>query len=295
MTLAQGQLHVALSLANFNAWRVGGPAERLYQPKNKEDLQQFLANLSQEEPLTWLGLGSNLLIRDGGIRGTVVLMQGALNQIALLEPTLIRLEAGVACGTAARFCARQGLGGLEFLAGIPGTIGGALAMNAGAHGSETWEWVEACETVTRQGQALLRSAKEYQVAYRQVRPPAPEGFVAGYFRLLKTEPAASLQRIKNLLAHRSATQPINLPNCGSVFRNPPEHYAAQLIESCGLKGLRRGGAMVSPKHANFIVNDQKASAQDIEFLIQDIALTVKQQHGIELQREVHIIGEAHAG
>jgi len=294
MTTQRGTLLLNEPLANYNSWRVGGAAKRLYQPADINDLAEFLKSCDSKEKLTWIGLGSNLLIRDSGFDGTVIITQGGLNQISSLKENkenIIRIEAGVACGTAARFCARLGLTGIEFLAGVPGTIGGALAMNAGAHGGETWQYVVQCETIDRFGVQRLRPASDYQVSYRQVIRPKDEWFVAGHFKLIPGDKEKSLTKIKELLAHRAATQPINLPNCGSVFRNPPGDYAARLIEACGLKGKRMGGASVSTKHANFIINDQSARASDIEQLINYISQEVENKYGIKLIQEVHILGE----
>jgi len=281
------------SLSDYNSWRVGGPAKCLFQPKNIEELKSFLNQLfksSPDEKIFWIGLGSNLLIRDSGFDGTVIITQGTFNQITVLDNNIVRIEAGVACGTAARFCARLGLTGIEFLAGVPGTIGGALAMNAGAHGGETWQYVSQCESIDRKGNIHLRPLSDYQPHYRHVIRPADEWFTAAYFKLIPGDKAESLEKIKTLLAHRAATQPINLPNCGSVFRNPPNDYAARLIEACHLKGFRIGGAAVSTKHANFIINDQNATALDIENLITHIQQVVKDKFNIALIREVQILG-----
>ncbi len=280
-----------VSLANYTSWRVGGPAQFLYEPADLAELIAFLQELPMDIPLTWLGLGSNTLVRDGGIPGVVIITQGCLTKIEVLDETTVRAEAGVACPTLARFCARQGLEGLEFLAGIPGTVGGALAMNAGCHGGETWNQTMAVETLDRFGVSHYRTSSEYAVAYRSVIGQPGEWFSAGHFRLTKGNKEQSLERIRKLLAHRTATQPTGEPNCGSVFRNPPGNYAASLIENCGLKGKRIGQAVVSPKHANFIINEGNAKAKDIEALIQLIVDTVKQQCHIELHREVRILGE----
>jgi UDP-N-acetylmuramate dehydrogenase len=287
----RGKLLKDAPLANYTSWRVGGPAQTLYEPADLNDLKFFLQNLPTTEPLTWLGLGSNILVRESGIKGTVIITQGALTKIELLDETTVRAEAGVACPALARFCARQGLEGLEYLAGIPGTVGGALAMNAGCHGGETWNQVLSVETLDRLGHAHQRMPHEYAVSYRSVKGTHPEWFVAGYFQLSKGNKEQSLEKIRKLLAHRAATQPTSEPNCGSVFRNPPGDYAARLIEACGLKGTRIGQACVSTKHANFIINEGSATAKDIEALIQLIGDTVKQKYNIQLQREVHILGE----
>jgi UDP-N-acetylmuramate dehydrogenase len=285
------ELQYQVALANYTSWRIGGPAERLYLPSNIEDLSEFLKKLPINEPLTWLGLGSNTLIRDKGVRGTVIITQGRLNQLTIQEGNIVRAEAGVACPALARFSARLGLQGIEFLAGIPGTVGGALAMNAGCHGSETWNHIIAIETIDRAGQCYLRYPCDYAITYRQVKSERQEWFVAAHFGLAVGNKEASLEKIRALLAHRTTTQPTGEPNCGSVFRNPPGDYAARLIEACGLKGKRIGGASVSEKHANFIINEGTATAADVETLIEHVNAEVADKQGIQLIREVHIIGE----
>jgi len=291
MQKLRGRLSENVSLSDYTSWRVGGPAQRLYIPKDSDDLINFLKQLPSKEPLLFLGLGSNTLIRDGGIKATVVITQGALSKIALLEPTVIRAEAGVASPAFARFSARKNLSGAEFLAGIPGTIGGALAMNAGCNGSETWEIVKAVETINRHGEKKLRRPSDYQIAYRSVNVFPDEFYLAAHFQLKPGDKEKSLEKIRSLLAHRTATQPTNEPSCGSVFRNPENDYAARLIESCGLKGLKIGAASVSTKHANFIINEGQATAADIEALIAEISDTVLKKQHIQLIREVHIIGD----
>ncbi len=287
----RGELQENAPLQKLNSWRVGGTADRLYRPADIEDLSYFLSSLDDEEPLTWLGLGSNLLVRDGGIRGTVILIHAALARIELIEPTDIRAEAGVPCAKIARYSAKRNLTGAEFMAGIPGTVGGALAMNAGAFGGETWERVIAVETIDRRGTIRLRKADEFEVGYRSVRLPAEEWFIAARWHLAKGNKEESLQRIKSLLAKRSETQPMGVASCGSVFRNPPGDYAARIIEQSGLKGYRIGGACVSEKHANFIINDRAASAADIESLIKYVQQQVHDKHGVYLRPEVRVIGE----
>jgi UDP-N-acetylmuramate dehydrogenase len=290
--LYQGQLLLNEPLTSYNTWRVGGIAKKLYKPVDVVDLSLFLKQLPEDEPIVWLGLGSNSLIRDGGFPGTVVLTQGCLMGIQLIDEQTVRVEAGVSCATMARFCARNNLAGGEFWAGIPGTMGGALRMNAGCFGSETWELVVEVETMTPSGEKRIRKAEEFDIAYRHVEGIGDECFVAATCRLEKGEKEKSLQLIKELLAHRSQTQPTSEYNCGSVFRNPPDSFAARIIESCGLKGKQLGGAIVSTKHANFIINQEgNATANDIESLITLVRETVNQQTQIELIREVHIIGD----
>lgn len=288
-----GQLLLNEPLAGYTTWRVGGIAQQLYKPANIADLAIFLQQLPASEPLLWLGLGSNSLIRDGGFAGTVILTQNCLKEIVLTAAQTVRVEAGVSCATMARFCARNSLAGGEFWAGIPGTMGGALRMNAGCFGGETWQRVLEVETMNRQGVRRVRKPEEFSISYRHVAGlDEEEWFVAATCRLQPGEKEKSLQLIKELLEHRANTQPTNEYNCGSVFRNPPGNFAAHLIETCGLKGKQMGGALVSTKHANFIINQQgSATANDIESLIELVQNTVLRETAIELIREVHIIGE----
>ena len=242
----------------------------------------------------WLGLGSNLLIRDGGVRGTVIATQGLLNAMSLLPTGHVRAEAGVTCAKVARFCSASLLQGAEFLAGIPGTMGGALAMNAGAFGSETWDKVVAVETINRQGELLVRLPSEFKVAYRSVEGMQDEWFVAAHLQLksISQEQQDEIkQNIKSLLAERNDKQPIGQASCGSVFRNPVGDHAARLIEAAGLKGQCQGGACVSEKHANFIINTGAATADDIERLVNQVSEVVYQTQGVRLHREVRIVGE----
>ena len=281
-------------MSRYTTWRTGGPADCLYKPANLADLQNFLRQLPEGEPLFWIGLGSNLLVRDGGIRGTVVATQGCLNEMAILEDGCVRIEAGVSSAKAARFCSSHALQGVEFLAGIPGTIGGALAMNAGAFGGETWRHVVAVETINRQGEVRRRPAAEFQVGYRSVQGLNGEWFVAAHLKLQQCDKNKQLemqQQMKKLLAMRNEKQPIGLPSCGSVFRNPEGAHAAQLIEASGLKGFCIGGAAISEKHANFIINTGNATSADIESLIDYVTDRVFKKQGIRLQKEAHITGE----
>ncbi len=280
-------------LSSYTTWRLGGPASVLYKPLDASDLVDFLKRCPKDEPLTWLGLGSNALVRDGGLSGTVILTQGCLKGLELIGDDLIRVEAGVSCAKMARFSARSELHGGEFWAGIPGTMGGALRMNAGCFKGETWDSVVEVETITRTGEIRRRTPKEFAIAYRSVSGlEEDEWFLAARFKLSRGDKETALKRIKTLLERRAATQPTSDYNCGSVFRNPPGMHAAKLIESCGLKGHMLGGAMVSPKHANFIINHEgQASASDIEHLITHVHQTILQQTGVDLIREVHILGE----
>ncbi|MBI5783484.1 MAG: UDP-N-acetylmuramate dehydrogenase, partial [Gammaproteobacteria bacterium] len=230
--------------------------------------------------------------RDGGVRGAVIMTSGALNGLGILRPGVVRAEAGVAGAKVARFCAERELVGAEFLAGIPGTVGGALAMNAGAFGGETWKIVAAVETIDRHGERRTRTPSDYKIDYRQVSGPQGEWFVAAHFRLDSGDTTQGKTLIKKLLTKRGATQPTQLPNAGSVFKNPPGDHAARLIEASGLKGVCEGKACVSELHANFIVNRGGAQAAEIERLIARIQATVEKLHGVTLEPEVRVIGEA---
>jgi UDP-N-acetylmuramate dehydrogenase len=287
----RGELRLDEPMARHTSWRAGGRADRFYCPADADDLAAYLQTLPADEPLVWLGLGSNLLVRDGGIRGTVIALQGTLDALEQLDALTVRAEAGVACAKVARFCARRALAGAEFLAGIPGTMGGALAMNAGAFGGETWQRVAAVETVDRRGNRHVRAPREYTVGYRRVQGPNDEWFVAAHLLLAAGSTEEIQARIKTLLDRRGQSQPIGVASCGSVFRNPPGDHAARLIDAAGLKGVCIGAACVSEKHANFIVNTGGATATDIEALIEHVQRTVEQVHGVRLQPEVRIVGE----
>ncbi len=274
------------------SWRAGGVARRLYRPADLEDLQRFLRQTPASEALLAVGLGSNLLVRDGGYHGTVVQMVGALTELRM-DGDLIYAQAGVPGAKLARFAATNNLCGAEFFVGIPGTLGGMLAMNAGCYGGETWQKVQRVQVLTRSGELLERTPQEYEIGYRHValNKASEEFFVGAWLKFEAGDVEAARQEIKALMEKRSATQPLQQPNAGSVFRNPPGAHAAKLIEGCGLKGRRIGGAEVSEKHANFIVNAGGATAADIEKLIEEVRATVLQQTGIELHPEVRIVGE----
>ena len=288
----RGRLRFDEPLARYTVWGIGGPADRLYQPADLDDLCVFLAQCERDEPLFWLGLGSNVLIRDGGVRGTVVHLAGALDSLCLMPDGHIYVEAGVACPKVARFAARSRLTGAEFFAGIPGTVGGALAMNAGAFGGETFDIVHSVDTVDRMGRLHHHPRSAFTASYRHVEGPQQQYFVAARLSLRHDDVDAARERIRELLRRRAETQPTGKRSCGSVFRNPPGDHAARLIDTCSLKGRRIGGAVVSTKHANFIINDGQATAGDVESLIALIHDTVLDVHGVSLVAEVRIVGES---
>ena len=293
----RGILRKDVDMSRYTSWRAGGHVERMYQPADLADLVCFLQTLPADEPLLPVGLGSNLLVRDGGLRGTVLLLHAALSALSLEQDGTIYAQAGVPGAKLARFAANNNLRGGEFFAGIPGTVGGMLAMNAGCYGSETWGAVERVQTVDRSGALHQRMPAEYEVGYRHQHRKAAgdaassEMFVGAWFRLEKGEGEVSRKEIKALLNKRITSQPLNLPNAGSVFRNPQGDHAARLIELSGLKGMKIGGAQVSEKHANFIVNLGKATAADIENLIEEVRMVVKHKTGVELHPEVRIVGD----
>ncbi len=293
----RGKLAYDAPLARHTSWRAGeGRADILFVPADRDDLSAFLRTLPVATDVTVLGLGSNTLVRDGGLRGAVVVMHDAGAALAVADG-LVYAEAGAASPKLARFAATHGCAGAEFLAGVPGTVGGALAMNAGCYGGETWRHVARVEVLLRDGRFVVRTPDDYDIGYRTARARAPssspEIFTSAWFRFPPGDTTAARARIKELLARRIATQPLSLPNAGSVFRNPPGGHAARLIEDCGLKGYAVGGARVSEKHANFIVNpDGAARATDIEALIDVVRETVRMKTGVDLEPEVRIVGEA---
>ena len=295
-----GTLRRDVPMKEHVSWRAGGVARQAYVPADLDDLAAFLQTLPRDEEIHFIGLGSNTLVRDGGLDGTVILVQGALDAMRVMEGGTIYAEVGVASPKLARFATNHSRTGAGWLAGVPGTVGGALAMNAGCYGSETWEFVTCAHTVARDGTLRARAREDFEIGYRHcalrdrsIGLGRDEWFVAAEFNFAKGDVADARAKMKGWLDRRAATQPLNLPNAGSVFRNPQGDHAARLIESCGLKGKRTGGAEVSAKHANFIVNpDQTASAADIENLIAEVQATVEREHGVRLEPEVRIIGRA---
>ncbi len=287
---AQGEIRYDEPMSRHTSWRVGGPAEVFFEPASIEDLAEFLAALEANTPIFWHGVGSNLLVRDGGIPGVVISATKMLRHLDRIDHYLVRAGAGVPCTQLARQCIRWELGPSEFFAGIPGTVGGALAMNAGAHGGETWERVESVRSIGRNGEIHERAPGEYSIGYRSVTGPASEWFLEATFRF-DPEVTPSMATMKGMVERRKSTQPLGLLSCGSVFRNPPDDHSARLIEAAGLKGHRIGGAEVSEKHANFIINSENASATDIEELIEYVRQTVLDEFGVSLKYEVRIVGE----
>jgi UDP-N-acetylmuramate dehydrogenase len=284
-----GELRENEPMSQHTSWRVGGPADLFFRPASVSDLSGFLNNLDSSVPVFWFGLGSNLLVRDGGLPGVVIAAAGIFKDLEKVGEQRVRAGASVPCTQLARQCIRWGFGPSEFFAGIPGTLGGALAMNAGAHGNETWERVRSVSTIDRQGELHTREPRDYEIAYRSVTGPANEWFIEAELQF-DAATNASMDTLREMLARRKDTQPLGLPSCGSVFRNPPGEHAARLIDACGLKGCRIGDAEVSEKHANFIINRGDASALDVENLILHVQQMVADSTGVELVPEVRIVG-----
>ena len=304
----KGEMRYQEPMRHHTSWHTGGHAQRAYIPFDLPDLSRFLRGHSAAEPITVIGLGSNVLVRDGGLRGTVILLHRALNGMRMsVAPNgggVIYVEAGVAAPNVAKFAARHRLDGAEFLAGIPGTIGGAVATNAGCYGAEIWDFIVSVTTLDRMGRLRERMPDEYDISYRRAKPKfiatasvsrtppeVEEWFIAAHLAFTAGDTESSERKMKELLNRRLKTQPLDQPNAGAVFRNPLGHHAAALIEACGLKGLTIGGAQVSTMHANFIVNLGTASAADIEHLIAKVQRVVKERQGVELTCEICIIGE----
>lgn len=290
----RGRLHEREPMAKHCSWRAGGVAERFFEPADVADLAVYLRAAPAEEALTWIGLGSNVLVRDGGLPGTVIATGEALSDLRWLDGEALCAGSGLPCAKVAKAIAKAALTGGEFLAGIPGTIGGSLAMNAGAFGREIWQCVVAVETIDRRGERRHRDAPEFKIGYRSVQGPPGEWFIGATLRFDRAGGDAAAMRIRSLLGERNATQPLGLASCGSVFKNPPGDFAGRLIEAAGMKGARIGGSFVSDKHANFIINDGTASATDIERLIALVQAAVYAQFGVRLETEVRIIGVAAA-
>jgi UDP-N-acetylmuramate dehydrogenase len=278
-------------MSRHTSWHVGGPADVYFSPRDRADLLAFLATLPESTPLFWLGLGSNLLVRDGGIRGVVIDTQSGLTRLERVNDTTITCEAGVPCARIARQCIKWGLSPAEFLAGIPGTLGGALAMNAGAFGGETWPRVRSVDVCDARGIDRRRDAREYSYGYRHIVPPAPGEFFLAAALEFEYRPGLTDEAMRELLAKRKETQPIGEWSCGSTFTNPEGDHAARLIEAAGLKGFRIGDIMVSPRHANFLVNVEAATAADVEKLVAHIQEVVAGKFGVALTPEYRIAGE----
>jgi UDP-N-acetylmuramate dehydrogenase len=293
---ARGQLLRGEFLAPFTWFRVGGPADALFLPADSDDLAAFLAALAPEIPVLTIGVGSNLIVRDGGVAGVVIRLAG--RQFAQIEPldgARVRAGAGALDSMVAKGAAKAGVAGLEFLVGIPGTIGGALTMNAGCYGRETKDVLVEATALTRTGERVVIPASEFGFSYRHNALPPGLVFLNATFQGTPGDPAAIQARMAEISAQREATQPIREKTGGSTFKNPmlasgEKGSAWKLVDEAGMRGARRGGAQVSEKHANFLINTGEASAADIEGLGEDVRAAVKAKHGVELEWEIKRVG-----
>jgi len=288
----QGELRTQEPMSRHTSWKTGGNADYYYIASDINDLAKFISKLPTSTPITWIGFGSNLLVRDGGLPGVVVSVVGLLNELKKINETDIFIGAGVSCVKVAHFSAKHGLEGIEFLAGIPGTIGGALAMNAGAYGGEIWSYIKEVETINRKGKREIFEKNKFDINYRSVSISENEWFIACKMKLEISTRTVVNDRIKKMLSERADGQPLGKLSCGSVFRNPTNQHAAKLIELCGLKGKKVGGAVISDKHSNFIINTGNATSLDIEQLIEFIQACVYEKYDIKLIPEVRIIGKS---
>ncbi len=290
MLKVRGKISLEEPMSRHCSWRTGGSAERFFEPADIDDLSAYFKQTSETELITWLGLGSNVLVRDGGVAGTVISTAKTCNNFGWLDATHLNVECGTSCAKVAKEAARMELGGGGFLAGIPGTIGGALAMNAGAFGREIWMLVDSVELIRRDGEVSRYDQSHFSHSYRHVEVPTDHWFVTAVLHFEARGAGDGSNEIREFLAQRNASQPTGRASCGSVFKNPPGDFAGRLIDEAGLKGMRAGGCYVSNKHANFIINDNDASAEDIEVLIAEVQASVERKFGVNLEPEVRIIG-----
>ena len=302
VSLAGENVRFDCPMARYTTFGIGGPVEALYTAKSAKLLQQVIAYLNKEQiDYIVVGRGSNLLVRDGGLEGVAILLAGSLAVIEKQTKCLyaaneqavdstIFTGAGISIADLLTYCRELRLGGLEFLAGIPGTIGGAITMNAGAFGKEIGSSVEEIHVITPQGEVVVIDGSQLRFSYRALEIEKGELIIRARFRMVREAEGVVAERIKKYLKIRKETQPLEYPSAGSVFKNPPNDYAGRLIEKSGLKGERIGGAMISEKHANYIVNTGGASAKDVLALLCMARDTVKRETGIELEPEIKIVG-----
>ena len=276
-------------LSKHTAWKVGGPADIFFTPQNRDDLSNFLKS-NHGKQITWLGNGTNVLVRDGGIRGAVISTKKSIDKINMETKNSCRVEAGASCMDLALFAEKNQLGPAAFFSGIPGSIGGALTMNAGSFGMETWDLVKEVEVINEKGDISFIEKESFDIAYRTVTFPFRLWFLSCSM-FLSSDEETTKDNLIELRNQRIKTQPLSEDTCGSVFKNPPGNFAGALIEESGLKGFKVGSASISEKHANFIVNEGGATADDIENLINYTRQVVREKFDIDLQLEVRIMGE----
>lgn len=292
----RGKLLRQEALSPFTWFRVGGAADAVFLPADAADLAALLAALPEAAPLLTLGVGSNVIIRDGGVRGVVIRLPAKpFGQIELLDGGRLRVGAAALDAAVAKAAAQAGLAGLEFFAGIPGSIGGALAMNAGCYGAETKDVLIEARAMDRSGRVRQLSTEDFAFSYRRNGLSEPLIFLDATFQGRPDEPEAINARMDAITQRREASQPLREKTGGSTFKNPPGHSAWALVDQAGMRGARRGGAMVSEKHANFLINTGEATAADIEGLGEDVRAAVRERCGVELEWEIKRIGESGCG
>ncbi len=286
----RGRLTAEALLSNYTWFRVGGPAEVLYVPADEADLAYFMKGLPVDIPITMVGLGSNLLVRDGGIEGVVIRLGRGFGEIKIEEGSRLRTGTAVPDTILAHAAADAGIAGLSFYRGIPGCVGGALRMNGGAHGSETCELLAETRAVDRQGNVHVLSVADFHYAYRHCGAPADFIFTEALFQGAPGDPAKILAEMDDIAAYREEVQPIKSRTGGSTFKNPPGKKSWQLIDAAGCRGLKIGDAKVSELHCNFFINEGEATAADIEKLGETVRARVKETSGVELEWEIKRLG-----
>ena len=287
----RGQLRLNEPMSRHTSWRAGGLAKWYYIPRDKDDLRTFLQRVPAEMNILWCGLGSNMLVRDRGFNGVVISTLKGLNRLHKTEKNGFYAEAGVPNPKLARSSMKNSLCGGEFLIGIPGTVGGALAMNAGCFGTETWQIVRYADIINRCGELVRKAVNQIHWGYRFTKMKPDEWFTGAEFKFSPCQSEKGHAKIREFLRRRASSQPIQTANAGSVFRNPKGDYAARLIDTAGLKNFSIGRARISPTHANFIENRGSATATEIEELIEYVQHSVKKIHAVDLSLEVKIVGE----
>jgi UDP-N-acetylmuramate dehydrogenase len=288
-----GEVRFDCPMSQYTTFRVGGSAEALYLTQELHGLKRMVSYLREEHiPCLVVGKGSNLLVRDGGLTGVVVILKGELATVGKngQNDQIVVAGGGLGLGELVSYCTRTGLGGLEFLAGIPGTVGGAVAMNAGAFGKDMGSMVKEVQILIDERALVMKDRSQLKFSYGELELPKGAVILGVRFELDKEDPEIISQSVEDYVTRRKAKQPLEFPSGGSVFKNPPNDYAGRLIEEAGLKGRRIGGAMISPKHANFIVNTSNAGADDILALMDLIREKVKEESGIELEPEIQVVG-----
>ncbi len=301
--LAGDQVKFNCLMAQYTTFRTGGQVEAIYETKNLADLHKVITFLNEEKiPRLTVGHGSNLLVKDGGLDGVVILLRGNLSSVgheksdssvysATEGSNIIPAGAGLPIVDLLIYCSQNGFGGLEFLAGIPGTVGGATAMNAGAFGEDIGSKVQEIQIVTSQGKLIKKDTHSIKYSYRTFVMEKDSTIVQVNFNLASVTKESVSRKISEYLKKRKLSQPLEFPSAGSVFKNPPNDYAGRLIEEVGLKGKVIGGAMISKKHCNFIVNTGGAKAKDILDLLYFVQKKVKDELGVELEPEIQIVGK----